>query len=561
MADPQVAAAGGLAPPSAPQAAAPAPVPTSAAAPVQVPFWESAGRSFGLGATRASATLPFLGGGLAAQTGDALDAAHRGLDWLSRSGMPGASTLGNASDALEHGARWAQDKSDQLFDVSQQVRAAGDDEYGPRGNERFNRWGQIAGQLPVGLGTFPLQTAERAQDLSDQGVPADAAQRAVLADTAFNTATAALPAAARGGWLTRAATGGVIGTGTSVAGRQAERLALGDDAPADVSSQPVFDTGDVIGGVLGVLVGGRYGARREAVPREPGPGSRPLERPERVSPSPDPTATEALHDPNAIEVNDEEPEHLEARPVETDEPLAKSPSDDGDDRFDWDSGVEVNEEEPERYEASSLENESHLSGEEYPGAGIPVNEEKPEHVTATELDSHGISPPGAFDQINAADIQSGDAGAKANTGQIRAVGNGIGDREVGPNRKTYSVAVEVQLDPQDYGKSRRSHKILANDRLSTWLEDPEYFAVLDQVIPNVQSLLQSDRTKAPEGWSWEHASTSTASGRKGVIRLVPSYQHTPGSPWWRALHPDKGGRGGYSEWAIPAGAPPNRRSK
>jgi len=45
--------------------------------------------------------------------------------------------------------------------------------------------------------------------------------------------------------------------------------------------------------------------------------------------------------------------------------------------------------------------------------------------------------------------------------------------------------------------------------------------------------------------------------RKGIIRLVPTAQHTPGSPWWRVLHPDAGAAGGYSEWAIPRGAPKN----
>lgn len=48
---------------------------------------------------------------------------------------------------------------------------------------------------------------------------------------------------------------------------------------------------------------------------------------------------------------------------------------------------------------------------------------------------------------------------------------------------------------------------------------------------------------------------SAACGVPGVMRLVPSDQHTPGSPWWRILHPDPGAAGGYSEWAIPAGAP------
>ena len=39
------------------------------------------------------------------------------------------------------------------------------------------------------------------------------------------------------------------------------------------------------------------------------------------------------------------------------------------------------------------------------------------------------------------------------------------------------------------------------------------------------------------------------------MRLVPSSQHTGASEYWRVIHPDYGARGGYHEWAMPAGAP------
>jgi hypothetical protein len=41
-----------------------------------------------------------------------------------------------------------------------------------------------------------------------------------------------------------------------------------------------------------------------------------------------------------------------------------------------------------------------------------------------------------------------------------------------------------------------------------------------------------------------------------MMRLVPREEHTPGSDFWTSLHPN--GYGGYSEWAIPNGARPNR---
>jgi len=63
--------------------------------------------------------------------------------------------------------------------------------------------------------------------------------------------------------------------------------------------------------------------------------------------------------------------------------------------------------------------------------------------------------------------------------------------------------------------------------------------------------------KPPSGWVWQHATIEQAGGRTGVLQLVPKAQHTPGSPFWRLLHPLPGGGGGYTQWAIPAGAPPN----
>jgi hypothetical protein len=44
----------------------------------------------------------------------------------------------------------------------------------------------------------------------------------------------------------------------------------------------------------------------------------------------------------------------------------------------------------------------------------------------------------------------------------------------------------------------------------------------------------------PKNWTWHHEA------EPGLMRLVPADQHTPGSPYWGALHP--GGRGGFSIW-------------
>lgn len=127
------------------------------------------------------------------------------------------------------------------------------------------------------------------------------------------------------------------------------------------------------------------------------------------------------------------------------------------------------------------------------------------------------------------------------------------------NPTAYSVAYEMKLQPADLGTSRSVQFNRANAALDNSLKsDSEFAATMDDLIPGVQNSVSSVGGRAtPEGWIWEHASTSTANGEVGIMRLVPEEQHTPGSPWWRVLHPDKGAAGGYSEWAIPNGAPKN----
>ncbi|QTE81710.1 HNH endonuclease [Shewanella algae] len=146
-------------------------------------------------------------------------------------------------------------------------------------------------------------------------------------------------------------------------------------------------------------------------------------------------------------------------------------------------------------------------------------------------------------------------------------GNPLESSFVGPrdpaaipeNPSAYSVAYEMKLEPADFGKSRSVHFNRANASLDNALQsDIEFLNMMDELIPGVQSSVSSVGGRAtPSGWTWEHASTSTAFGEEGVMRLVPSSQHTPGSPFWRILHPDAGASGGYSEWATPNGAPKN----
>ncbi len=127
----------------------------------------------------------------------------------------------------------------------------------------------------------------------------------------------------------------------------------------------------------------------------------------------------------------------------------------------------------------------------------------------------------------------------------------------------YTVAFEMKLKLEDFGRSRAVHFNRANAALDgAFVLDPEFAQMMERLIPGVMGAVSSTGgRKTPAGWVWEHASRSAAHGEAGVMRLVPQEQHTPGSPFWRALHPDDGARGGYSEWAIPAGAPANKKKK
>ncbi|MGW7386709.1 DUF6531 domain-containing protein [Streptomyces sp. NPDC054794] len=125
------------------------------------------------------------------------------------------------------------------------------------------------------------------------------------------------------------------------------------------------------------------------------------------------------------------------------------------------------------------------------------------------------------------------------------------------NPRGYTAIFEMQLRPTDFGRSRSVHFNRANAALDRAIKaDPQLGAFLDQFSPGIAGRVASrGGRRTPSGFTWQHEPGANAGGRQGVMRLVPTYQHTPGSPWWDVLHP--GYSGGYAEWAIPNGAPPN----
>jgi hypothetical protein len=126
---------------------------------------------------------------------------------------------------------------------------------------------------------------------------------------------------------------------------------------------------------------------------------------------------------------------------------------------------------------------------------------------------------------------------------IGAIGVKVGQAgaavETGP--RADSVAFEMKLTKAQYGLTRDQHFEIARQAIkSAMVEMPELGGLVGDA---------GKWGRPPTGWTWHHDMG------EGIMQLVPRAQHTPGSPFWGVLHP--GGAGGYSTWAIPAGAPAN----
>ncbi|MDF1758656.1 MAG: ankyrin repeat domain-containing protein, partial [Legionellaceae bacterium] len=130
-------------------------------------------------------------------------------------------------------------------------------------------------------------------------------------------------------------------------------------------------------------------------------------------------------------------------------------------------------------------------------------------------------------------------------------------------KTAYSCYFEVQLDEKDFGLDREKHFKICNEQLLIQLHALENEG--RQLHPDISNIclieqISETKSKSPRLFTWEHCSSSTANGRYGVMRLVPKYQHTKtrGNEFCRIIHPDDNYRGGYHEWAVPAGAPASR---
>lgn len=120
-----------------------------------------------------------------------------------------------------------------------------------------------------------------------------------------------------------------------------------------------------------------------------------------------------------------------------------------------------------------------------------------------------------------------------------------------PDGNYYSTAFEFELPSSVFGKSEKVHFNRANAALDDALQsDADFAARLEQLSPGIAERVSSiGGRQNPLNFTWHHDASP------GIMQLVPTLQHTPGSIFWRTLHPARGAAGGYSIWAIPAGAP------
>uniref|UniRef100_UPI002EDB8BA3 HNH endonuclease n=1 Tax=Enterobacterales TaxID=91347 RepID=UPI002EDB8BA3 len=107
----------------------------------------------------------------------------------------------------------------------------------------------------------------------------------------------------------------------------------------------------------------------------------------------------------------------------------------------------------------------------------------------------------------------------------------------------YSTAYEMRLSKTSYpGVSRARHFQEANESLLNAMEsDPGFASQMQNLGVNLERTPTGLAPRQPPaGWTWHHELD------EGTMRLVPRSQHTPGSEYWKALHPD--GHGGYAVW-------------
>lgn len=111
-----------------------------------------------------------------------------------------------------------------------------------------------------------------------------------------------------------------------------------------------------------------------------------------------------------------------------------------------------------------------------------------------------------------------------------------GAKRAGADAVAYSVAFETKIAKTGAG-TREAHKMLANRELNASLaKDAEFSKMLSGM-----GIGPVSGAGTPMGFRWHHVKD-----QPGVMQLVPTTQHSPGSIFQNVLHP--GGSGGFANW-------------
>ena len=131
------------------------------------------------------------------------------------------------------------------------------------------------------------------------------------------------------------------------------------------------------------------------------------------------------------------------------------------------------------------------------------------------------------------------------------------------NVDCYPAYFEMQLDLADWGTTGRTHFKKANEALLAAFNKSSTLrsrlaTMTGKTEDEVRAAIQSAGNNSPVvigdqqvGFTWHHALSSQAGGKKGVMQLV-GYKHHADPLNWGTYHP--GNRGGFAEWAKPLGA-------
>lgn len=129
------------------------------------------------------------------------------------------------------------------------------------------------------------------------------------------------------------------------------------------------------------------------------------------------------------------------------------------------------------------------------------------------------------------------AGAAFGVANIVTLGNGAAlvTAAKGISKANYSVVFETIIAKTGAG-TRGAHKTAANVELAAAMANKETRQMLSSL-----GVVPTTGKATPAGFRWHHSAD-----RPGVMQLVPEHQHTFGSQFWDALHPN--GSGGFANW-------------